>query len=200
MLLRNNHFNQGIFFIIFSGFHWLLTFSLLFSATIMEFCSKDYCFTFWAWGFYFSYNLHFVDRGMSSYQNVLDDWCWFLYFGHLHFLFISEVFPSAAGSGVPKACVGWSIACTAECYSNNFSSEASMPFFSCLFLNVQDIIVQFLENSTVGPCYKWILVLVLLIRQYLNDPSSATSSFMISICRLKIRNSRCQGWLDVCWK
>jgi hypothetical protein len=52
-----------------------------------------------------------------------------LYFGHLHFLFISEVFPSAAGSGVPKACVGWSIACTAECYSNNFSSEASMPFF-----------------------------------------------------------------------
>lgn len=81
-----------------------------------------------------------------------------------------------------------------------FLLKLQCHFFSCLFCNVQDIIVQFLENSTVGPCYKWILVLVLLIRQYLNDPSSATSSFMISICRLKIRNSRCQGWLDVCWK
>jgi hypothetical protein len=34
----------------------------------------------------------------------------------------------AAGSGVPKACVGWSIACTAERNSNSFL--VSIPFSS----------------------------------------------------------------------
>ena len=118
----------------FSGFHWLWTvlvtdFFHAFSATIMEFCTKDNCFTFWAWGFYFSYNLHFVDRGKSSYQNVMIAWmvdvglcqCLILQAArHQPFPPVSIPFPFAAGYGVPKACAGWSFACTAECNSNPF--------------------------------------------------------------------------------
>jgi hypothetical protein len=111
----------------------LLTFSLVFSATIME-----YCFTFWAWGLYFSYNLHSVDRGMSSYQNVMIAWMADVGFRQClvpqapSFLPILKVFPSTAGSGVPEACVGWSIAGTAERDSNPFTSVVSIPFSSFL--------------------------------------------------------------------
>jgi len=44
-----------------------------------------------------------------------------------------ELFPRAAGSGVPKACFGWSIARTAERNSNPFPFVVSTPFSSFSF-------------------------------------------------------------------